>query len=265
MKVRFVIPVRHPEGVADRPAQLAALRQTIASVAGQSSPDWTATIVANPAQVLPSLPAGVRVVHVDLPPNTALAAARSRPEVIAAIQLDKGRRVAAGVADVAPDDLIMVVDDDDLVHRDLVAFVRAEPPGCGWVIDKGYWWRPGSGMVKRKDRFHARCGTSLLVPPRYYAHFSGGLSETDAIREIGSHKRIFDRLPYETPAWRSVPFLAAIYRLQGGLSRTQMAGAAADGVRLQRVGLRRQLKELPTMRLLTPGLRRDFFGAPVRT
>ena len=82
MKVRFVIPIRHPDGVADRAKQLAELRQTLASIAAQSSTDWTATLVVNPAQVLPEIPERTRVRHVDLPPNTALAAARDREELL---------------------------------------------------------------------------------------------------------------------------------------------------------------------------------------
>ena len=263
MKVRFVIPIRHPDGVADRAKQVAELRQTIASVAAQTSPDWTATIVANRTQVLPDLPEGVRVRHVDLPPNAALATARDRPEFVAAIDLDKGQRVAAALTDVEPDDLIMVVDDDDLVHRDLVAFVAAQQPRCGWVINKGYWWRSGSRVLHRTERFHQRCGTSLLVPPHYYAHFTGDLAESDAIRELASHKRIFRRLPRQPPAWRYVPFAAAIYRLQGrGVSRSQqMDGWAVGGPETRRPGLRSRLAGLRRMRRMTRGIRRDFFGA----
>jgi hypothetical protein len=263
MKVRFVIPIRHPDGVADRAAQLSDLRQTIASIAAQTSPDWTATIVANSTQVLPELPERVRVRHVDLPPNAALATARDRPEIVRAIDLDKGQRVAAGLTDVEPDDLIMVVDDDDLVHRNLVAFVSEQQPRCGWVINKGYWWQSGSRVFHGTERFHERCGTSLLVPPHYYAHFTGGLAEADAICELASHKWIFKRLPRQPPAWRYVPFAAAIYRLQGrGVSRSQqIAGWAIGGPEQGRSGLRDRLRGLRRMRFMTPGMRRDFFGA----
>jgi glycosyltransferase involved in cell wall biosynthesis len=262
MKVRFVIPIRHPEGVADRAVQLSELRQTIASVAAQTSADWTATIVANRTQILPELPERVRVRHVDLPPNAALAAARNRLEIVAAIQLDKGRRIAAGLTEVEPDDLVMVVDDDDLVHRELVAFVSAQQPRCGWVINRGYWWQSGSRVLHETARFNDRCGTSLLVPPHYYAHFAGDLAEVDAIRELASHKRIFDRLPRQPPAWRYVPFPAAIYRLQGrGVSRSQLAASAAGAQEAERTGLRRRLAELRRMRFMTRRMRRDFFGA----
>jgi hypothetical protein len=164
MKVRFVIPIRHPDGVADRAKQLSELKETLASVTAQSSTDWTVTMVVNPAQVLPELHERVRVRHVDLPPNTALAAARNRKDLMTALQLDKGERIAAGLDDVEPEDLVMVVDDDDLIHRDLVAFVVSQPR-CGWVIDKGYWWQSGARVLERTERFNDRCGTSLLVPP----------------------------------------------------------------------------------------------------
>jgi hypothetical protein len=263
MKVRFVIPIRHPDGVTDRATQLAQLRHTIASVAGQSSPDWTATIVANPTQMLPQLPERVRVEPVDLPPNTALAAARSKSAVVEALELDKGRRVAAGLKDVEPDDLVMVVDDDDLVHRDLVAFATAQRERSGWVIDQGYWWRSESPLLFRTSRFNDRCGTSLLLPPHYYAYFAGGLSERDAIRELACHKRIFKRVPRHPPAWRGVPFPAAIYRLQrGGASRLQQSVASAtDGKEGRRSVSLVRLAGLRRMRFMTPRMGRDFFGA----
>ena len=216
MAVRFIIPIRHPEGVPDLERRCARLGETLASLAAQTSSDWTATIVANPTQILPPLPPRVRVLHVDLPPNAALSAARTRQEVFAAIQLDKGRRIRAAMPEVAPDDLVTVVDDDDLVHRDLVAFVTGQDRGCGWVIKRGYWWASGSRLLVLTDRFHERCGTSLLVPPRYYGHVSGALAGEAALEELGSHKLIFGRLPLAEPTWRTVPFPAAIYRLQPG-------------------------------------------------
>ena len=196
MKVPFVIPIRHPDGVAD-PCE--AARGASADDRLRRGPDLAGLDRHDRrqprTQVLPDLPEGVRVRHVDLPPNAALGTARDRPEIVAAIDLDKGQRVAAALTDVEPDDLIMVVDDDDLVHRDLVAFVAAEHPQCGWVIDNGFWWRSGSWVLHWTWRLNDRCGTSLLVPPHYYAHFTGDRADSDAIRELASHKWIFRRLP----------------------------------------------------------------------
>ncbi len=258
--VRFVIPIRHPDGVHDRSAQLAYLRSTLASLAAQTCGDWTATLVVNEAQVLPDLPERVRVRTVELPPNTALAAATTRDAYFEALRADKGQRIAAGLADVGENDLIMPVDEDDLVHRDLVGFVLGQPPGPGWVIDRGYWWETGSRLLSLQDRFNSRCGTSLLVPPGHYAHFAGGLGPRDAIQELGSHKLIFKRRPKQLPDWRPVPFPAAIYRLHPGSATRSDQLAVAQGGSTRRRKSRWSVSELKKLRLLTPAIRREFFG-----
>jgi hypothetical protein len=59
-----------------------------------------------------------------------------------------------------------------------------------------------------------------------------------------------------------VPFPAAIYRLQArGTSRLQLASNAVEPPATRRRGLRARLAALRRMRLMTPGIRRDFFGS----
>jgi hypothetical protein len=59
----------------------------------------------------------------------------------------------------------MAVDADDLVHRDLAAFVAAQPADApGWQLRQGYVWRDGSRLAihKRVD-FQHLCGTCAIV------------------------------------------------------------------------------------------------------
>jgi hypothetical protein len=209
---------------------------------------------------LPELPAGVSVRHADLPPAEAVMAATDRKGVYEAVRADKGRRIAAGLGSVQPDDLVMIVDDDDLIHRGLVAFATTQTRRCGWVIDRGYLWRTGSRFMTLTDRFSEKCGTSLLIPPDYFLQFSGTPDTTEAIRELGSHQVIFERLPFGPPTWARVPFAAAIYRLErSGYSRSQeivTARSRSPVPRFHRTGMFR----LVPPRLLTSRIRRDFFG-----
>lgn len=209
----FVIPIRHPDDVRDKSRQLECLAQTVASIDAQNSRNFKVVIVANKGQSLPDLPPSFAVQWVDLPPNTNLAQATEREAVYASIRQDKGQRVAAALPHAGPQDAIMVVDDDDLISRRLVAFYESADQTKGYIIDKGYFWESGSDSLTEAAEFHTVCGTSLIIPKSYFARISAPDVAADVqIAELGSHKLIFERHPATTDFAR-VPFKGAIYRL----------------------------------------------------
>lgn len=268
----FIVPVRHPSTVTRLDEQRTRIEALLASMAAQTDPRFLCHVVVNPEQALPPLPPFARRVDLDIPPSARLAAAQSRDEVYDAIQLDKGARVAAAVRDVAPDDLVMVADDDDLVARRLVAFALRRHAREGattlWVVDKGYGW-DGGAKAWPINNFHRTCGTSLIVPAHRYRFRPGREAQDpeaalDDLRELGSHRRIVDT---EVAAGRPVapvPFRAAIYRLgQANTSRDllEKAGWSPPEHRGSKAPLHRRALRWATRRL---GLSRpDLAGVAV--
>lgn len=263
----FVVPIRHPDNVTDRPEQFRHLGDTFRSIGAQEGDDWEVIVVANPRQILPELARNMRVRWVEFPPNAATAEARTIAEFYGTIQFDKGRRVEAAADEIDPDASIMVVDDDDLVHRGLAKFIASRGERCGWRIDLGYVWLDGSAYLRRAEGFNTRCGTSLIVPREFYLKYSGeSFDAAQATRELGSHKLIFEHIPANRPKFRDVPFRAAIYRLGHqnasqrlidlGLGQGNAAAPARGRLSRYLVKVARLLRT----RRLSGRLERDFFG-----
>lgn len=214
----FIVPIRHPASVACRSLQHTALEHLFASLSGQRDRRFLCHVVVNPEQILPPLPPFVRRIEINLPPNDALASAKTVAESYRAIRADKGARVRAAFSKIHSDDYIMVVDDDDLISNRLVSFILGQPTRNPWVIDKGYAWEDDSSSVYEIDQFHRLCGSSLIVPAHHYkqAKLSALSSESDiqdALHELGSHMLIVNAsVQGGKVTFNRIPFRAAIYR-----------------------------------------------------
>ena len=269
----FIMPIRHPDNVSNKEEQFNTLNQTFRSIGAQTGDAWEAVVVANSGQVLPELTRNMRVVWVDHPPNAALDRARTRAEVYEAIQLDKGGRIAAAADEIDAGRHIMVVDDDDLIHRRLSEFIASQNHRSGWCVDQGYIWQNGSRFLRRTRGFFERCGTSLIVPKEYYLKYSGDTinpaNPARATRELGSHTLIFDRVPMASSTWRFVPFLAAIYRLGHSNASQRVVdvskassghGGATPTLRSRLAWCAEKASRLSRTRVIGSHVRRDFFG-----
>jgi glycosyltransferase involved in cell wall biosynthesis len=230
---KFIIPIRHPGNVRDKSNQQRCLAQTLASLDAQTDRNFEILIAANEGQELPALPERAKVAHVNLPRNDVIETATDPNEVYESIKIDKGNRVRAAFAFVDADDCVMVVDDDDLVSRHLVEQYRQLDRSKGWYINLGYLWPKESRWLTKSQAFFEICGTSLIVPAHFYAYFSAPeIGETDIIRELGSHRLIFDRRSIDDGYFRPFPIRGAIYRV-GHSNATQTDVQRARGVQSQ--------------------------------
>jgi hypothetical protein len=261
----FIVPVRHHDSVPYWPAIKNLIRQTLASIAAQSSPEWECLVVANRGADLPELPDRCAVRFVDLPlpqlpdRNTDLAAYYD------AIRNDKGRRIYAGLKEVDPDSFVMVVDFDDFVHKDLAKFVSDNRSGSGWFIEAGYVYS-GGGWVFKERRLYKRCGTSHVIRRKDFGTFEDAVGTLDirAIkRRLGSHVFIKDDLAAEGRPLSLLPFPGAVYRI-GNPQSTIGTGSLFQAISSPRVFVRHPLRalwHLTRYRRLTPRLR-TWFGIP---
>ncbi len=129
----------------------------------------------------------------------------------------------------------MIVDADDLVHRDIAAYALEHDglyPG-GHTVTKGYGWAAGTDFFRELGGFHKTCGTCNTVR----------LSDEDreiwaATRDLhaferkkhwlfAGHASVFQRLRNRGDNTAKFPFRAAVYTTATGAnySGTKRAGS----------------------------------------
>jgi hypothetical protein len=262
----FIIPVRHPQNSRDWSAQIRNLRETAASIANQTSPDWRAIIVANAGASLPELPPRFEVAWVDFPPNPLHDRGSADIErFYDSVRLDKGRRILAGMLRATQSRFVMVVDDDDLVSRRLVEFVSTQPPANGFTIRHGLVWSDGGRLLYCHDSFSSFCGTSHIVRTELYRlPASADLAGEPYIKQmLGSHRFIEAELAARGTPLVDLPFRGAIYRI-GHRSAHSRSGKILPTFIFNGRALRKPYalpQHLLKLRFLSQSIRQEFFGS----
>jgi hypothetical protein len=227
----FIIPVRHHANASDWDAAMVRLLQTAASISAQSSGNWRAVVVANECSGLPDLPKNFSVVRVDYPPNASHKKdGISRNEFYEAFRFDKGRRVLAGMLYARPLGHIMIVDDDDFVHRNLAKYVSSNPENNGWSLTEGWIWPDGGDLVYRSSRFNMLCGTSHIIRADLYAIPSVSNEASDDYIKywLGSHIFIESILKQRGIVLEPLPFAGAVYRVGHAGAHSQSSGSIGE-------------------------------------
>lgn len=269
----FLMPIRHPDGVRDKPLQQRILAQTFRSIAAQDHPGWRVRIACNPHQRLPELPPGFEVVPVDIPSvHHRLETATERRDFLHVISVDKGRRVEAAIRGLGPEDRVVLCDDDDLVSRRLVGFVARQPPHLGWYIRHGWSWRDGARWVKPMPEIWKDCGTTVICPLDRFLIFSDpGAPREDIHHDLGGHIDVKLRHEGRPTELRPLPFRGAVSRQAHSFASQKLLVAHGFRAHLPNHGPRRRSSHalrgwkswalsFVRYRPIDPWLRREFFG-----
>ncbi len=209
----FVIPVRHQDTVEDWASVKQRLTVTLRSIAAQTDPNWNVIIAANEGADLPDCPPKVAVVRVNFP-SVLLAEDGTPMHRSKSVQLDKGRRILSGLLAARPTGHVMVVDYDDMISRNLAAFVGENRDENGWFFDDGYLYSGGDQLFRYETEFHLYCGTSHIIradlleiparfedaKPNYVAHWLGAHIFIKA--ELDRKKALLARLPFPGAIYR---------------------------------------------------------------
>ncbi|RDC69895.1 hypothetical protein DLJ49_17645 [Rhodovulum sp. 12E13] len=161
----FLVPIRHPDNMASVPMAMRYLSTTLRSFANQSSQDWRAVIAANRGTPLPDLPDRTEVAWLDMPANRVHdMAEHGYQTAIEAFEPDKSRRLLAALEQAPDSPYVMAVDDDDLLHRDLVRFVVERQGENGWYVQSGWQFEQAGPVeiIAPLDDFHLKSGSSLV-------------------------------------------------------------------------------------------------------
>jgi hypothetical protein len=226
------------------------LADTLASLQQQTDGDWQAVIAGNEKPDIAEFD-DPRVMFISV--ETRMPGAYN--EKIA----DQHAKRAAAFEHIrrAGGGYVMMLDADDLVHRELVAFVRKDGNPFGYVFDQGYVENYPTGSleaVPMRDgtRFHRICGSCAVFR----------LTPEDIGQPGHAVRSYMDRLgPH--PSWAlvssaldrplsPVPFPAAIYRFNTG---AQISKSRRGLVRYWLMGLRIEVRRI---RGDARQIRRDF-------
>jgi hypothetical protein len=262
----FVIPVRHQDNSKDWARLKANLKQTIASIAAQTNPNWRAVIVANEGADLPAVPAGFEIARVNFPPNSMHEKKGDDKEAFYdAFRIDKGRRVLKGMLQVRDSAFYMIVDDDDFVSNGLVEFVAEHKTANGWKITEGYVWGDGGKLLFIHNDFANFCGTSLIIRSDLYSLPDSFEAASDEYIKnmLGSHVKIGNILAEQGNPLANLPLLGAVYRIGH-------AGAHSKSPKIIRLYYlnkylilrpHKLLGNLLKLRFVTTAFKKEYFGA----
>lgn len=220
----FVTSLRHPDNARDYARNERLLKETLDSIALQTSGDYVVVVVSNVALSFP-LSDRVKSVVVDFPAPVPPGSDTSYEAIV----WDKGTKLGIGLIaarDEKPD-YVMIIDADDYVHRDLVAFTVAHAGSPGWYLARG-WRYSGTRNVYRSLRaFHLQCGSSYILPFEAYAvpeDASTDISQ-EAVLEafgdrlatiIGSHMRVVPWGRKHGYPLAPLPFRGAVHHVDTG-------------------------------------------------
>lgn len=203
----FIIPVKSAVISASWVKFSKLFERCIRSVCQQTDQDFQVVVVCNEKPISDFDHPNIHYVFVDFQPPT--------PEATDAFkglhspkEADKSKKILAGLeyARQFNSTHVMVVDADDCISNNIVAFVKKHPDIDGWYSKMGYVYREGSKFIfKKLDKFSSLCGTSVIVKPQ----FIKGIITPDMhflhpVRTLSNGYRI-----------KPLPFPAAVYTING--------------------------------------------------
>ncbi|MEL6798970.1 MAG: hypothetical protein AAFO80_03755 [Pseudomonadota bacterium] len=130
-------------------------------------------------------------------------------------RLDKQRKVLYGLLSARElnPDRAMVLDSDDLIHKDLVDYAAGRPAE-GLVINRGYRYQLSKPKLRKSRNYHMISGSSMIFPYRS-ADFPGSLEYEDVEHHFMSrmaHPKPIEKIFSDNGvSFENVPFYAGVY------------------------------------------------------
>lgn len=234
-KITFVIPLRPPSSCNDWNKVSKACTGTLRSIAAQTSDNYQCLLVCHePPEVIPDIKnLEICCVNFSTPKSAEERKKDKGLKIKQALSFQKKNRSAFS----------MNVDADDRIHKDLVSYIETHNSLSGWRVGKGYVYPGGMFVRSHNGDFDKLCGTSIIC-------------RTDELNEISSPimighchaKKHFEDIG--TPL-KLLPFFAAVKVVGYGDNITET-------LFLRSATLRRTIKKLFQMRIVTKGFIKDF-------
>jgi len=239
------------------------LERTVDAILAQTHPDFEVVIVCHDVPGIRQ--AGHPKVHmlpVDIP-----IPQRTNDDMC----VDKVLKLSKGLEWAIPrrSDYVMFVDADDLVSRRLSEFVAAHDGENGWYFHSGYVHTYGDAWVRTHAPHHLICGTGAIVKTSLMRFEKSEFCRGEVANTL-ANAGIDYYLPHleaQGAPIRPLPFPGAVYILHpdstsevAGGTGYRLGGTFAPRPLWKRVlgPVKRAALTLPTLRPITPALRREF-------
>ena len=216
----FCIPFKPKSRCSDWSATVGLLGQTLRSLLNQTDPDFRVLIAGHDRPSLPEL---------DDPRVSFHPVSFPEPKDGKEGKRDQTRKThfLAAMLKEHGGGYMMVVDSDDLVHKDIVRFVRADDNGVGYIIRAGYLLDTASGRLgkfsgRAPRTFFNHCGTSSIIHlapgdlPDLNADKTDILDGRSFVESVRGHGKWEAKLLERDLFPATLPFRGAVYRLNTG-------------------------------------------------
>ncbi len=203
--ITFIIPLVSKAHCADWDEVMTCFRNTLASIASQSRPDYRILVVCNESPDICLDPDRTTILNTNISLKNNNLGSRS---------LDKERKMHAGLLHVrsARSGYVMFLDADDLISRHVVEFVDRNPDYDAFIVDRGYVYEKDVDWAFPVNRFYLRCGSSYIFRYRESDTPDSPQFKLGAHWMIRAHnKRVISRLEQHGYRYTFFPFPAAVY------------------------------------------------------
>lgn len=150
--IHFIIPIRDKESVGNWSKVEEELAVTLSSLVGQNNPNWECTVVHDINSKLDIKVSDSRIRYLSrkieyTPPASSLTG----EEMNDYVRHDKGKRLYEGLKSAGQSsEFTMVVDYDDILHRDLVSTIKKNSQFDIVAISRAYAYDGSRLMQKLK-------------------------------------------------------------------------------------------------------------------
>jgi hypothetical protein len=231
----FITTLRHPQNSVSYGRVEELLKDTLRSVAQQTSDDYVIIVVGNKRPDF-ELPARTHFVQVEFPPPAPPTGARTAREPFV---WDKGTKLGIGLIkarEFSPTH-VMSFDADDFVHRDLAATIHDQPDHDGWVVREGLMYSKARNSYIAQHQFNRACGTSFIIPFEAYdvpTDLDVSASQDQVAAAFGERLSAIMGAHRNAEAWlldrgrmlQPFPYPAAVYHVDTGENHSGKSLAA---------------------------------------
>jgi hypothetical protein len=240
----FLIPLKSKAVSFDWALTQALLRQTLASTSQQSCKAFHTVVVCHDRPNLgPLSTAQIKIVEVAFPPPAERTALLMRR--------DKERKLELGLDYLAQlgCDWVMKLDADDLIARDVCAFIN-HAASDAVIFKKGIVWSMGSNWyLSESTNFHRICGTCFALRRGFMLQDDGQRGRLFDFFISDHHERIEDICRENSISVLHPGFPAACYVRHLDLALSKFYHPNHNLTVRERLGLIRRLRRLrPSVR-----------------
>lgn len=164
MLVGFVIPLKSKKVTSDWAVTCRLLDQTLNSLALQTCKDFRAVVVGHEKPNL-SNTAWQIAEYITSPFDLPIIKGNYKYYKDFNRISDKYHKIVTGIQFFRRENLsyLMVLDADDLIHKDLVDYVLKEKDPNGYIIKKGYQYYMKSKRLIYKQNLDKICGSTTII------------------------------------------------------------------------------------------------------